>query len=269
MNIQDVIKIDEYSATPKYLQLANSVLYAIEAGKINKNDLLPSINELTAELEVSRDTVEKGYKHLKKVGVLLSVPGKGYYINNIDFRQILKVFLLFNKLSAHKKIIYDAFIAAIGEEVAVDFYIYNNDALLFKKLLNIKKEGYTHYVIIPHFLSETENTLQVINTIPKEKLIILDKLVLGVTGNYAAVYEDFESDIYNSLEKALQNLQNYSTLKLIFPHGSYYPVEIKKGFIRFCNQHAFNFKIVNNLAEELHISKGEVYINLAEEDLVK
>src|SRR5690606_27392462 len=64
------IRIDEYSATPKYLQLTNSILIAIEAGKISKNDMLPSINELSYELEISRDTAEKGYKYLKKIGVL-------------------------------------------------------------------------------------------------------------------------------------------------------------------------------------------------------
>src|SRR5690606_30696316 len=123
-----------------------------ESGKILKDYLLPSINELSYELEISRDTAEKGYKYLKKIGVVGSVPGKGYYIISTDFRQRLKIFLLFNKLSAHKKIIYDAFIKALGDHVAVDFYIYNNDFNLFKKLLSNKNEDYSHYVIIPHFM---------------------------------------------------------------------------------------------------------------------
>jgi DNA-binding GntR family transcriptional regulator len=101
-NIFDWIRVDEYAATPKYLQLTNSILKAIETGKIRKNDLMPSINELSYELEISRDTAEKGYKYLKKMGVLGSVPGKGYFIQNTDFHQTLKIFLLFNKLSAHK-----------------------------------------------------------------------------------------------------------------------------------------------------------------------
>src|SRR6201985_1848484 len=133
--IFDWIRVDEFAATPKYLQLTNSILKAIETGKIRKNDLMPSINELSFELEISRDTAEKGYKYLKKMGVLGSVPGKGYFIQNAEVRPAPKVFLLFNKLSAHKKIIYDAFTAALGEYVVVDFYIYNNDFGLFKKLL--------------------------------------------------------------------------------------------------------------------------------------
>jgi DNA-binding transcriptional regulator YhcF (GntR family) len=72
--------IDYYSATPKYLQLANCIVKAITEGVLKENDVLPSINELSFEFEISRDTAEKGYKHLKKNGVLGSVPGKGYFV---------------------------------------------------------------------------------------------------------------------------------------------------------------------------------------------
>ena len=263
----DLIKIDEYSATPKYLQLTNAILAAIEAGNIKKDNKLPSINELSFELEISRDTAEKVYKNLKSLGVLGSVPGKGYYIINADFRQRLRIFLLFNKLSAHKKIIYDSFVAALGNQVAVDFYVYNNDLALFKKLLTNKREDYSHYVIIPHFLDGGDHAHEVINTIPKEKLVILDKQVPGVIGEYAAAFENFEKDIYQALEQAREQLSKYHTIKLIFPNKSYYPKEIVRGFIRFCQQYAFTHKIVSNIADEM-IQEGEAYINLMEDDLV-
>lgn len=261
------IHIDGYSATPKYLQLTNSIKDAIIAGKIKKDDLLPSINELSCVLEISRDTAEKGYKHLKSLGIVNSVPGKGYYISNVDFRQRLRIFLLFNKLSSHKKIVYDAFVAALGEHVAIDFYIYNNDFALFKKLLDNKKEDYSHYVIIPHFIEGGEESYRLINEIPKDKLILLDKLLPGVEGEYAAVYENFEKDIYRALEQARDQLSKYHTLKIIFPDKSYFPNEIIKGFNRFCQQYAFSHKIVNDISSE-PIQEGEVFINLMEADLV-
>lgn len=264
----DHIHIDEFSITPKYIQLANSVLSAIETGKIESNEQLPSINELSYVLEVSRDTAEKGYKRLKKLGALGSVPGKGYYVLNAEFKQKLHVVLFFNKLSAHKKIIYDAFIQAIGDDVSVDFYIYNNDFALFKKLLLNPKHEYTHYVIIPHFFDGKEKAAEIINTIPKEKLIILDKKIDGVNGNYAAVYENFSEDIYNALEQARERLSKYHTLKLIFPNRSYFPKDIIKGFYRFCQQYAFSHLLVSDIITE-PIKAGEVYINLMEDDLVK
>jgi len=262
------INIDEYSVTPKYIQLTNSVLKAIGTGKLKKNEMLPSINELSYVLEISRDTAEKGYKHLKKLGALGSVPGKGYYILNSDLKQKLHVVLFFNKLSAHKKIIYDAFISAIGEDVSVDFYIYNNDLALFKKLLLNPKHEYSHYVVIPHFVEGRENAAEIINSIPKEKLILLDKKISGIEGDFAAVYENFSNDIYNALEQARERLSKYHTLKLIFPDKSYFPKDIIKGFYKFCQQYAFSHLLVSDILNE-PIKAGEVYINLMEDDLVK
>jgi DNA-binding transcriptional regulator YhcF (GntR family) len=259
--------IDFYSATPKYLQLSNSIVKAINEGKLRKDDILPSINELSFEFEISRDTAEKGYKHLKKIGVLGSVPGKGYFVKNAEVNQQLKIFLLFNKLSAHKKIIYDAFVGVLGELATIDFYIYNNDFAFFKKLLTNANQDYTHFVIIPHFMEGGENAHEIINTIPKEKLILMDKLVPGVVGNYRAIYENFEVDIYHALEMAKERLSKYHTLKIIFPENTYFPQEILKGFKHFCHEYAFSYRVVHNIANE-PIKDGEVYINLMENDLV-
>jgi DNA-binding transcriptional regulator YhcF (GntR family) len=265
--IWKLIDIDIYSASPKYLQLANSIIKAIREKKVHANEVLPSINELSFEFEISRDTAEKGYKYLKNLGIIGSVPGKGYFIKNVDISQSLKIFLLFNKLSAHKKIMYDSFVAALGELATIDFYIYNNDYHLFKKILSNVRQDYTHYVIIPHFLEGGEHAHEIINTIPRNKLIMLDKLIDGIDGQYAAVYENFERDIYHALEQALPVLSKYDTLKIIFPSYTYHPKEILKGFAAFCDEYAFNYKIVDNIRKE-PISEGETYINLMEDDLV-
>ncbi len=267
LTLFDFIKIDEYSATPKYLQLANSIVNAIEAAVIKKDYLLPSINELSYQFDISRDTIQKSYRHLKKIGVVNSFPGKGYCISNMNFKQKLRIFLLFNKLSSHKKIIYDALVAALGDDVAIDFYIYNNDFNLFKKLLQTKKQDYSHYVIIPHFIEGGEKAYEVINTIPKDKLILLDKNIAGIDGEYSVVFENFEKDIFDALSEAKTQLSKYDTIKLVFPDHTYFPVEIINGFQRFCQQYAFNHEILNNV-DAVPINKGEVFINLMEDDLV-
>lgn len=51
-NYLKIINIGEDSITPKYLQLANSILAAIEQGKISKGDLLPSLNDLWIALDI-------------------------------------------------------------------------------------------------------------------------------------------------------------------------------------------------------------------------
>lgn len=267
-NIYRFLKIDEQSITPKYLQIANSILHAVELNALSKDYLLPSINDLSYELEISRDTAEKALRYLKSLGVIGSVPGKGYFIANTDFKQPIKVFLLFNKLSAHKKIIYDSFALKLGDKAAIDFFIYNNNFSLFKKLMQKNKDnGYTHYVIIPHFLEGGDNAKDVINEIESGQLILLDKSISGLNREYGAVYENFEQDIFRALKKALPQLSNYQTLKIIFPEYTYHAIEILKGFHSFCSEFAFNHKVVQNLQEE-PVEEGEAFINLMEDDLV-
>ena len=67
-NIYRLIHFDEYSVTPKYLQLTQSILKGIEEGKLEKDYILPSINDLSYELEISRNTAEKAYRHLETFG---------------------------------------------------------------------------------------------------------------------------------------------------------------------------------------------------------
>lgn len=265
--ILNLIKVDPYSSTSKYLQIVNAVLKEIEKETIKAGDNMPSINELSIELDIARDTVERGYKQLRQLGVINAVPRRGYFIENTEFRRPLSVFLLFNKLSIPKKNIYDSLVKELGSKARIDFYIYNNDFHLFKSLLAGNKEQYTHYVIIPHFYEGGESAHEVINTIPKDKLLLLDKLLPKVTGEYAAVYIDAEKDIYQGLQDGIDKLARYHTLKLIFPNNSYYPKEIVKGFTHFCQDNAFQYKVINDIEHE-DIVEGDVYINMLEDDLV-
>lgn len=267
-NIFRYIHIDNRSVTPKYLQITNSILHAIESGLFQKKYILPSINDLSFELDISRDTAEKAYRHLKKLGIVSSVQGKGYFIAKTNFVQKFKIFLLFNKLSGHKKIIYDSIVSELGEKAAIDFYIYNNDFALFKKLLSEKKENYTHFVIIPHFLERGENAYEAINQIKDANIIILDKKIPGITRPVGVVYENFEKDIFDALVQALPRLKKYKFIKIIFPSYTYFPDEILKGFLSFCREYAFDYSVVHSIADE-PIKSGEVYINLMEDDLVQ
>ena len=267
VKIIDLLTVDPYSSTSKYLQISNAVLKEIEKGNIKAGDNMPSINELSIELDIARDTVERGYKHLRKLGVINAVPRRGYFIENTEFRRPLNVFLLFNKLSIPKKTIYDAFVNTLGEQAGIDFYVYNNDFRLFKRMLANNKEPYTHFVIIPHFVEGGENAHEIINTIPKDKLLLMDRTPPGVTGDYSSVMIDFENDIYQALSDAIEALVKYNTINILFPRNSYYPKEILNGFIHFCQDYTFQYRIINDV-KDLGVKKGEVYINMIDDDLV-
>jgi len=267
-NYLKIVRIDESSITPKYIQLINSILYGLQSGEIEKGKILPSINEFSCTLGTARNTVEKAYKELKKMDIIRSIPGKGYFVIQTEFEKPIKILLLFNKLSTHKKIIYDAFTSSLGDNIALDLYIYNSDYNLFKKILKGKINEYAKFVIIPHFIENKEEGYNLINTLPKERLVLMDKLIDNVKGEFGAVYENFETDIFCALEELNSKLSKYKTLNIIFPTQSCYSKKILIGFLRFCYQYNFNYNIISCLTHA-EIEKSAVYIILIEDDLVE
>lgn len=265
--IIDEISIDSLSVTPKYMQVAKAILKAVGEERIKINDSLPSINELSFSLDISRDTVEKSYRHLKERGVIGSIPGKGFFVKSIEVDKTHKVLLLLNKLSEHKKIMYDAFLEALDGTAEVDIFVYNNDFLSFKKLIQNRRNEYTHFVVMALFSDNMENAHEVINTIPKERLIMFDKLVAGVTGDFGAVYEDFELDIYHALVRLKTRVLNYRTLKIVFPLNSYHPWDIVRGVKRFAREHNLKLTVINTVEDQI-TEKGDLFITVSDSDLM-
>lgn len=263
----DCIDIIDSLSVPKYQQLVNSIVSGIQTKDIRPGDKLPSIHEVSAEFDVAKRTVEKAYDLLKEQDIVVAVKGKGYYINHTLLGRNLKIFLLFNKLSAHKKIIYDSFVSELGTDTPIDFFIYNNDFRLFRDI--IRKEGtrHSHYVVISHFFNDTEQARELINQLPKHKLVVLDKLIDGITGKYASVVQNFEKDLIHALTEALPLLRKYSQLNILFPAETYHPKAILNGFYRFCYEHDFSARVIRDIATET-IAPGNAYINLMEDDLV-
>ncbi len=260
-----IIKINDFSATPKYVQVADAIVEAIKHKVVEVGDALPSINDLSYQLQIARDTVEKAYRKLRKEEIIKSSPGKGYFVaREQTFHLRIAVFL--NKLSSHKKIVYDALASKLGSDAAIDLFVYNSDITQLRTLLQNLSQPYNHYVVFPYFKEGREKAAEVLSTIPADKLLLLGRDVEGVTGDFPIVCENHEKDIYDALESIREQLSKYSMLKLIFPDNSDYPKAIIKGFYRFCQDYAFDHLLIGNLQEE-HIESDSCYINLAEDDL--
>ena len=264
----DKLKINHYSSTPIYKQIVHSIIRMAEEHALPPQSKLPSINEVSIMFDLGRGTVEKAYKELKELQIIEAVHGKGYFLLGKQADPVRKIFLLFNKLSAHKKIIYDAFVKELGGGAFVDFFVYHNNVEMFRHIFEYAREDYTDYVIIPHFYSGEDKAFEIIDDLPREKLLILDKKIKGIRGEYRAVYQNFEKDIYETLQQAREILfDKYRTLKIVYPHQSYHPREILNGFQQFIVEHLFSGKIVPDIELE-DIEAGDVFITLADDDLV-
>ena len=76
---------------PKYKQLALFFIKKIKSKQILAGSKLPSINEISFEKDLSRDTVERAYNELKEIGFVETSKGLGHFVSsNIDEFKIKK-----------------------------------------------------------------------------------------------------------------------------------------------------------------------------------
>lgn len=263
------LKLNHNDKKPKYKQIIESVITDIERGVLKKNDQLPSISELSEEYYLARDTVEKAYRELKESGVISAVQGKGYYVNSNENNK-LRILLVFNKLSSYKKIIYYAFLKVLGDNANVDLQIHHYNARLFEEIIEKNLGKYNYYVVMPHFTQETDksNYHKVLEKIPAEELVLLDKELPDFKHECLTVYQDFEKDIYGALETATDLLNKYQRMVLIFPSDANYPVEISRGFRFFCIHSNKDYIIKENAFDEI-LHSGTAYVVVEETDLAE
>jgi DNA-binding transcriptional regulator YhcF (GntR family) len=259
------LKIDSDSEVPKYKQVVDLFISDIEAGIFKQGQRIPSINETSEELLLSRDTVEKAYVYMKKKGILQAVRGKGYYINHVNVSKKLKIALIFNKLSNYKRSIYYSFVKEMGVKASVDVFIYNYDPDEFEIIINNNLNNYDYFVILPHVRNENADISRVIKQIPREKVLIVDRYPDELK-DYPVVYQEYDKDIQSALSCGLDLLRKYTRLNLVFPQAEYYPPYIVRGFRIFCQIHNFAFSVIDRM-EDVEIQQGEAYIIVSDDDL--
>jgi DNA-binding transcriptional regulator YhcF (GntR family) len=264
-SFKDILSISDYSRVRKHRQIINSVLSATTIGSLKLNDKLPSVNELSIDYNISRDTVVRAYAFLKENDIIDSVPGKGYYIKSITNKYKAKVFLLFNSLSPQMKKIYDAFAEALQDKANIDVYIYQNDYEQFKKhILNINSKEYTHYVLATNF--EDKSYIDFIKSeIPVEKLILLNGNSEQLGEEVTCVSQNLEVDFFQALEELESYWRKYKGIKLVLPKNNKIPKEIRQSFENFCHQYDYNFGIVEDLNNE-KLEQNIVYVDFDDDE---
>ena len=265
VEMSDYLKINHQSEVPKYKQVVALVISDIESGIFKQGQRIPSINETSEDLLLSRDTVEKAYVYLKKKGILSSVRGKGYYVSKTDVGRQIKVALIFNKLSNYKRSLYYSFIETLGTKATVDVFIYNYDLEQFSKIIDNNLAGYDYYVILPHFKDENADIAGVIKKIPREKVLLVDRN-LPALKDYPIVYQEYEKDIETALGQAIDLIRKYRKLHLVFPLSQYYSKYIIRGFQIFCQVYEIEFSVIDKLNKS-NVRKNEAYVIVSDDDL--
>lgn len=263
MNLANIFNIDETAGIPKYRQIINSVCMAIEQGMLHRGDKIASINQICGAFSLSRDTVLLAFNELRSRGIVISVPGKGYYIERTDLNYDKQIFLLFDELNVFKEDLYAAFLAQLDNRINVDIFFHHFNFNVFKELIESASGKYSAYIIMPATFTHSK---ELISQLPADRVYILDRLKSDLM-NYPVIYQDFEQDVYDGMMAGKALFCKYQKLIMVFPGGKE-PEERVAGFERFCKEHRLEAEIIRSV-ERRNVQKGEAYLVVSDRNLVR
>ena len=255
------------SKTPKYQQLVKTLLVDIENGNFQSGERLPSINEASDECYLSRDTVERAYSELYRLGVVTSIFRKGYFISGKSAKTNTKILLLVGKITENVKAIFNAFLSHAGKNVTVDIFTYNYKSENFREIINSHLGNYHYYVIMPHLIEETEENLKCLKQITSGRLIFLDQILPSLNNSNSSIVSSSGKAIYELMQKNAAYFKKYKTLNLVLTEEEYFDSELIIGFRNFCENNHYEFKVHDGFKGE-DVEESNVYFTMEDIDLV-
>lgn len=255
------IKIDQESQVPVYKQVVGQIEELIRSDEYPEGYLLPSMNELSTLLDISKETVKKAYSILRNKGAIDAIQGKGFYVAAGGAGK-LNILVLFDKLSTYKQVLFNSFAEQMGQNAEISIRLHNQNVDLFEYYIDENLDLFDYYVITPHFPLDAEShrrVLKILTRIPNRKLILADHWLRELPGNYGAVYQDFENDAYEGLGSALRKLKSYAKLNVVVLPSSLYSNSVSAAVARFCHDNGIALEMHTQITPEI-IRRNEVYL---------
>lgn len=75
-----MFSIDFQSRVPIYEQIVCQVERFIVSGILKSNEQLPSVRQIAFDLGINPNTIQRAYTELERMGVIVSIVGKGSFI---------------------------------------------------------------------------------------------------------------------------------------------------------------------------------------------
>lgn len=252
--IKDLSIINAFS---KHEQLVQGIINSLNHKYIAKGDILPSVNELMRETGYAKETIGKAYKELISRGIVESKNRRGYFVATDDTEQHLKVCLLIYAFDTFQETFYQNFRDHLGENIQVDVYFHHNNFSVFESIINSNKGQYGLYVIAP---IESNEAKKVLEQLPKEKLLIVDRYV-ALKGEYSYIVQEFENASYNAFLELAPRIKEFAEFVFFFKPSSAEPNEVLVSFKRFIKEFNIN-GVIKNHYEPGSIEPNKVYFTI-------
>jgi DNA-binding transcriptional regulator YhcF (GntR family) len=244
----------------KVQQLVDYIQKSIAARELKFGDKLPSINKLSQDFHISRDTVFKAFSDLKKRGIIESVHGKNYYVSSVN-RNIL---LLLDEYTPFKETLYNTLRNNLPTYYHIDLWFHQYNEQLFNQIIHNSAGLYNQYLVMNYHNEQLSDSL---SKIDKKKLLLLDFGKFDKKG-YSYVCQDFDEALYQALESIQERLRGYDKLFFVFNKSHKHPTSSKQFFSQFCIDHDFAFEIIEEVNEKTTITRGSFYLVIKQEDIV-
>ena len=258
-----IVNINPKSAVPKYRQVVDAIISAIEGKILVVGDKLPSISQLCENNTVKRDTVMYALNELKAKGIITSHQGKGYYIASTDVMINDRYFLLFDELNTYSCEIYNKLMSLLPAHSSADIFFHHNDPCRVKELLEQRNGTYTAYILS---CSGLESYTHLISKLPVQHTCLIGKTGKENNNSHSVFHED-NKDIYEALRTLRKALKKYCRL-VYFRQNNNISVNRAEGFKRFCTEEKIDYLICNN-PESLRPALYEAYFVPDDAILVK
>jgi len=252
--IKDLSIINSFS---KHEQLVQGIINSLNHKWMAKGDMLPSVNEMMRETGFAKETIGKAYKELINRGILESKNRMGYFVATDDTEQHLKVCLLIYAFDTFQETFYQNFRDHLGENIQVDVYFHHNNFSVFESIINSNKGQYGLYVIAP---IESDAAKEVLEQLPKEKLLIVDRYV-ELKGSYSYIVQEFKKASYNAFLQLEPRIKEFSEFVFFFKPSSAEPNEVLLSFKRFVKEFKIN-GVIKNSYEPGSVAPGKVYFTI-------
>ncbi len=227
---------------------------------------LPSINQISTENKLARETVVKAFRLLQEKGIINAVHGKGFFITSEKIRSAHHIFLLFDALSAYKEVLYKAIQNEFGPEVSIDIFFHHFNPKTFENLIKEAAGNYTAYIVLPF---DSPKITEMLNPLPVDKLFLLDRWPRFYKNQFVGVYQDFYSDVISALGPFSSKFEKYEKLVLVFRDlRTEIPMELREGFEEFCYQNNIIYEIKKKALKKSDIERNAAYLCIDNNDLV-
>jgi len=250
--------VDQNSNILKFQQLVDAITDSISQNELKQGDMLPSVNQIMKECQLSRDTVFKAYAELKKRGAVESVPNRGYFVT----KKITKVFLFLDTFKAYKEVLYHSFLNNLPKNISVDLHFHHYNINVFEKIINESIGKYSKYIVMNF---DHPKVPKIIKKIPSEQLLIIDWNV-NTTADQSVVYQNFGESVFNCLSNNIDAIKKYEEFTFFYPSFTYHPKEVLGHFKKFCKKNNIKHQVISD-SETFEIKPGGLYFLVSDRTL--